>query len=126
MFTKKYLNDKLISNAETMPDKIAPKAHMNKQHGYRLWKEGYVFSVEVKPNVSAYEEKLFLANSSVAASMKSAKHVVYCHLNQETGDVTHAKCSCRAGLGSCCKYVAAFLCTLLDYSNTSLSSSQVL
>ena len=42
IFTDKHLHDKVIDNAETMPDKIAPKAYRNKQHGYRLWKEGYV------------------------------------------------------------------------------------
>ena len=53
--------------------------------------------------------------------MKSTKYVVYCHLNQETGDVAHTKCSCKAGLGGCCKHVAAILNTLLDYSNLGLS-----
>ena len=36
IFTSKKLNDKLINNAETMPDKISSKAPRNKQHGYRL------------------------------------------------------------------------------------------
>ena len=66
-------------------------------------------------------KKLFLVKSLVAASMKSTKYVVGCHLNQETEDVAHAKCSCKAGLGSCCKQVAALLYTLLGYSNLGLS-----
>ena len=32
-FTEQNLNRKLISNAETMPDKIAPKAHRHKMEG---------------------------------------------------------------------------------------------
>ena len=121
IFTDKQLNDKVINNAETMPDKIAPKAYRNKQHGYRLWKEGYVSTVEVKPNFLANGRQQFLVKSLVAASMKSTKYVVYCHLNQETGDVAHAKCSCKAGLGGSCKHVAALPYTLLDYSNLGLS-----
>ena len=118
IFTDKHLNDKVITYAETISDKIAPKAYRNKQHGYRVWKEGYVSNVEVKPNVLANGKQLFLVKFLVAASMKSTKYVVYCHLNQETGDVAHAKCCCKAELGGCCcKHFAALLYTLLDYSN---------
>eukprot|EP00794_Sanderia_malayensis_P004347 gene4347-4926_t len=104
-----------------MPDKIAPKAHRNKLHGYKLWKEGYISNVEVKSNVLTDNLTLFLVKSNVSASMKSMKYVVYCHLNQKTGDVIHAKCNCKAGAGGCCKHVAALLYTLLDYSNLELS-----
>ena len=75
----------------------------------------------MKPNVSANGKQLLLVKSSVAASMKSTKYVVYCHLNQETGDKAHAKCSCKAVLGGCCRHFAALLNTLLDYSNLGLS-----
>eukprot|EP00794_Sanderia_malayensis_P013123 gene13123-14471_t len=104
-----------------MPDKIAPKAHRNKLHGYKLWKEGYISNVEVKSNVLTDNLTLYLVKSNVSASMKSIKYVVYCHLNQKTGDVIHAKCNCKAGAGGCCKHVAALLYTLLDYSNLELS-----
>ena len=63
IFTDKHLNDKVITNAETMSDKIAPKAYRNKRHGYRLWKEGYVSNVEAKPNAVANGKQLFLVNS---------------------------------------------------------------
>ena len=59
LFTEKELNDKLINNAETMPDKVAPKAHRNKVQGYKLWKEGYVSNVRVKPNVYVQNFNLY-------------------------------------------------------------------
>ena len=31
--------------------------------------------------------------------------------------MVHAKCNCKAGQGGCCKHVAAFLYTPLDYVN---------
>ena len=65
--------------------------------------EGHDSSDEVKPNVSANGKQLFVVKSSVAALMKSTKYVVYMYLNQEIGDVTHAKCSCKAGIGGGCK-----------------------
>ena len=120
MFTEQNLNRKLISNAETMPDKIAPKAHRHKMEGYKLWKEGYVSNMKVKPNVSAGGFKLFIVKSSVSASMKSIKYTVYVHLNMDSSDVTHAKCNCKAGQGGCCKHVAAALYTILDFSNLNL------
>ncbi len=52
--------------------------------------------------------------------MKSVKYIVYCHLDQTTGDVDYAKCHCKAGEGGCCKHVAAVLYTLLDYTNLEL------
>ena len=120
LFTEKELNDKLINNAETMPDKVAPKAHRSKLQGYKLWKEGYVSNVRVKPNVYVQNFKLFLVKATVSASMKNQKYTVYCHLDQAFGDVKYAKCNCKAGQGGCCKHVAALLCTLLDFSNLSL------
>ena len=83
--------------------------------------EGHASRVKVKPNVLANGKQLFVVKSSIAASMKSTKYVVYCHLNQETGDLTHAKCSCKAGLGGDCKHVAAPFYTPFDYSNLGLS-----
>ena len=45
LFTEKELNNKLLQNAETMPDKVAPKTHRSKLQGYKLWKESYVSNV---------------------------------------------------------------------------------
>ena len=119
-FTEQNLNRKLISNAETMPDNIAPKAHRHKMEGYKLWKAGYVSNTKVKPNVSAGGFKLFIVKSSVSASIKSIRYAVYVHLNMDSSDVTHAKCNCKAGQGGCCKHVAAVLYTILDFSNLKL------
>jgi hypothetical protein len=41
-FTHEKLENKLVKNRRTMPDKIAPKAYRNMKEGYGLWKEGYV------------------------------------------------------------------------------------
>ena len=120
LFTEKELNDKLINNAETMPDNVTPKAHRNKRQGYKLWKEGYVSNVRVKPKVYVQNVKLFLVKATVSASMKNQKYTVYCHLDQTFGDVRYAKCNCKAGQGGCRKHVAALLYTLLDFSNLSL------
>ena len=119
-FNEGYLDDKLIHESQTMPDKLKPNAHRNKMHGYKLWKEGFVSKVRVKPNISHSGFVLLLVKSFVSASMKSTKYTVYCHLNQNTGKVVHAKCNCKAGQGGCCKHVAALLYTILDYSNLNL------
>ena len=43
-----------------MPDSsTALKAYRNKKLGYRLWREGYVRHIHVKPNVQA-NNKLFV------------------------------------------------------------------
>ena len=53
----------------------APKAYCNKKQGYKLWREGYVKNVEVKPYLSAYIY-LFIVRASVYASMKSCQYRV--------------------------------------------------
>lgn len=63
-----------------MPDNIAPKAYRHKLQGYKLWKEGYVSSVMVKPYVSAGNLELFMVKSKASAVMKSQKYDVYMHL----------------------------------------------
>ena len=69
-FTHEKLENKLVKNSRTMPDKVAPKAYRNMKKGYGLWKEGYVKSTFVKPNVQA-SKLLFLVKARVCASMKS-------------------------------------------------------
>ena len=49
--------------------------------------------------------------------MKNSFYVLYTHLNQTTGDVIYAKCSCKAIQRCCCKHEAALLFTLLDFVN---------
>ena len=54
------LDEHLIVNQRTMAKTgKSPKAYRNKKQGYKLWKEGYVKGVMVKPNVKAARE-LFL------------------------------------------------------------------
>eukprot|EP00795_Rhopilema_esculentum_P010033 gene10033-18667_t len=57
-----------------------------------------------------------MVKARVHASMEHF-YVVYTHLNQKTGDVMYAKCSCKAGQEGCCKHVAALLFTLVDFAN---------
>ena len=123
-FTHGKLENKLVKNAHTMPDNLAPKAHRNIKRGYVLWKEGYVKNMFVKPDVGASEIR-FLVKARVSASMKSVSYQVYTHLCQMTGEVLYAKCCCKAGQGGCCKHVAAFLYTILDFSNLSLTTVPV-
>ena len=114
------LVERLIGSS-VMMDKEgkAPKAYRNKKHGYKLWKEGYICCVLVKPNVMG-NRLLFPVKAKVCASMKNIQYDVYVHLDQENGDAVYAKCSCKAGKGGCCKHVAALLYTLVDYSNLDL------
>ena len=53
--------------------------------------------------------------------MKNMKYSVYCHVYQQTGEVIHANCACKAGKVACCKHVAAVMYNLLDFSNPSLN-----
>eukprot|EP00112_Aurelia_sp_Birch-Aquarium-sp1_P006640 Seg1729.3 transcript_id=Seg1729.3/GoldUCD/mRNA.D3Y31 product="hypothetical protein" protein_id=Seg1729.3/GoldUCD/D3Y31 len=116
-FDSKKLTNKLIKNASTMPNSgAAPKVYRNKKHGYRLWKEGYVRGVLVKPNIKA-KKTLFIVRAKVHASMKSCHYDVYVHLDQCDGEVLFAKCNCKAGQGGCCKHVAALRYALLDFIN---------
>ena len=119
-FTHQKLENKMVNNSRTMPDKVAPKVHRNMKKGYGLWKEGYVNNVQVKANVQC-KIQLFLVKARVSASMKSVSYPVYVHLDQKSGEVEYAKCTCKAGQGGCCKHVAALLYTLLDFVNLSLS-----
>lgn len=118
-FSHAKLENKLVKNNRTMPDKIAPNAYRNMKKGYGLWKEGYVRNILVKANTVA-RTRFFLVKAKVSASMKSIQYLVYVHLNQESGDVEYAKCCCKAGQGGCCKHVAALLYTLLDFVNLNL------
>ena len=116
--TSQHIARKLIDGSKTMPDSSkAPKAYRNKKLGYRLWREGYVRHIYVKPNVQA-NNKLFIVKGKVHASMKKANYLVYVHLEQHGGEVLYAKCECKAGQGGCCKHVAALLYTLLDFVNS--------
>ena len=116
-FDNDKLDNKLIKNTLTMPNtETAPKAFRNKKQGYRLWKEGYVRGVLVKPNTKTCRT-LFLMKAKVHASMKSVQYNVYVHLDQCDGEVLFAKCNCKAGQGGCCKHVAALLYTIIDFIN---------
>ena len=93
-----------------------PKAYKSKNLGYRLWKEGFVRSIYVQPNVQG-SVNMFLVKCRVHASLKNVSYNVYVCLNQGSGDLICSKCSCKAGQGGCCKHVAALLFSLVDYSN---------
>ena len=47
-FSHTKLENKLVKNNRTMPDKIAPNAYRNMKKGYGLWKEGYVRSINFR------------------------------------------------------------------------------
>ena len=76
-FTEDSLNKKLIEASETMPDKVARKAYRNKMQGYKLWKEGYVSRVRVKPEITAGLVTLCLETAIVSASTERGIFVVF-------------------------------------------------
>ncbi len=119
-FDSVKLDEHLIANQRTVANTgKSPKAYRNKKQGYKLWKEGYVKGVMVKPHVKAARE-LFLVKGKVHASMKPVVYQVYVHLDQVTADVCYAQCSCKAGKGGCYKHIAALLYTLVDFHNMEL------
>ena len=52
--------------------------------------------------------------------MKRQNYLVYCHLDQLSGEVAFSKCNCKSGQDGGCKHVAALLYLLLDYENLEL------
>ena len=117
-FKSENLLQQLITKSASWPTafRSVPTAFRIKKHGYKLWKERYVHNGLVTPNVQG-TLLLFLVKSKVHASMKNVHYDVYVHLDQGSGDVVYAKCTCKAGQGGCCKHVAALLYTLIDYVN---------
>ena len=63
----------------------------------------------------------FLVRCHVFAEMRKKQYIVYVYLDQSSGDVVFSKCCCPAGVGGCCKHVAATLFQLLDYVELGLS-----
>ena len=119
-FGEKQIDNRLIHNSKTMPDLKAPLAYRHKKQGYKLWKEGYVRKVVTKPDILSGLKRLFLVKANVSASMKRQNYLVYCHLDQLSGEVAFSKCNCKSGQGGGCKHVAALLYLLLDYENLEL------
>ena len=79
MLTNEILDNHRIKGSSSICiASTGPKAFRNKKQGYRLWKEGYVRNIFVKPNVTA-KRKLFLVKSKVHASMKNIQYTVYVH-----------------------------------------------
>ena len=119
-FGEKQIDNRLIHNSKTMPDLKAPLAYRHKKQGYKLWKEGYVRKVVTKPDILCGVKRLFLVKANVSASMKRQNYLVYCHLDQLSGEVAFSKCNCKSGQDGGCKHVAALLYLLLDYENLEL------
>ena len=116
-FSENKIEEALIEQSGCFAKRYnAPKTCKSKKLGYRLWKEGFVRSIFVKPNVQG-SMHMFLVKCRVHASMKNVSYNVYVHLDQRSGDLIYSKCSCKAGQGGCCKHVAALLFSLVDYSN---------
>ena len=119
-FGEKQIDNRLIHNSKTVPDLKAPLAYRHKKQGYKLWKEGYVRKVVTKPDILSGVKRLFLVKANVSASMKRQNYLVYCHLDQLSGEVAFSKCNCKSGQDGGCKHVAALLYLLLDYENLKL------
>ena len=116
-FSESNIEEVLIKQSGCFSKRhIAPKAYKSKKLGYRLWKEGFVQSSYVNPNVHG-SMNMFLVKCRVHASMINVSYNVYVHLNQGSGDLICSMCSCKAGQGGCCKHVAALLFSLVDYSH---------
>ena len=96
-FGEKQIDNRLIRNSKTMPDLKAPLAYRHKKQGYKLWKEGYVRKVVTKPDILSGVKRLFLVKANVSASMKRQNYLVYCHLDQLSGEVAFSKCNCKSG-----------------------------
>jgi hypothetical protein len=112
----------LVLDDEKPSDNKASEAFKHKRSGYRLFKAGYPRQFVVKSNVKKGDERIyFLVRCNVFAEMWKKQYVVYVHLDQSSGDVVFAKCCCPAGIGGCCKHVAATLFQLLDYIELGLS-----
>ena len=58
---------------------------------------------------------MFIVKPNLAASMKLKQYKVFIDLCQSTGEILYTKCHCKAGIGGCCKHVAASLYQLVDY-----------
>ena len=69
------------------------------------------------PDILCGVRWLFLVKTNVSTSMKQQNYLVYCHLDQLSGEVAFSKCNCKPGQGGCCKHVVALLYRLLDYKN---------
>ena len=118
--SSKTIDDHLIKGTSTMmASSTTSQAYRNKRHGYRLWKEGYVKNIVVKPNVIA-KKVLFIVKAKIHASMKNISYIVYVHFDQNHGDIVEAICICKAGQGCVCKHVTALLYTMLDYLHLGL------
>ena len=74
---RSLVNKKLVEASETMSDKEIPKAYQNMMQGYKLWKEGYVSRVRVKPGITAGFVTLCLAKASVSASTERGIFAVF-------------------------------------------------
>ena len=70
------------------------------------------------PDILCGVRWLFLVKTNVSTSMKQQNYLVYCHLDQLSGEVAFSKCNCKPGQGGCCKHVAALLYRLLDYKKS--------
>ena len=68
-FSHAKLENKLVKNNRTMPDKIAPNAYRNIKKGYGLWKEGYVRNT--RQGKHRRKNSVILVKAKVGASMKS-------------------------------------------------------
>ena len=122
-FTHELLEQHLIGETaqESKQEGKQPKAHKHKKYGYQLFKDKMVSKDKVISNVRQGKDKLFYIKCTVHASMKKTNYTVYVHLNQDTGKVIEAKCSCVAGNGGCCKHVAAALFQVLDFIELELT-----
>ena len=79
--------------------------------GYQLFKDKYVKQVMVKADVKKENEQLFYI---VKGCVRKANYVVYIHVNQVTGEIAYANCTCKAGKVGCCAHVVALLFQIIE------------
>ena len=120
-FSYNELQEHLVLQANKTPDGKPAEAFKHKKSGYKLFKAGYVRQLSVKANVRKGDEVHFLVRCYVNAEMKKKQYLAYVHLNQHSGKVSYARCGCPAGVGGCCKHVAATLFQILDYVELDLA-----
>ena len=102
-----------------------PQAHKHKKYGYQLFKDKMVSKFKVIPNVLQGEDSIFYIKCSVRASMKKIEYTVYVHLNQGTGKVIEARCSCVAGMVAVVNILLQLYFKCWTSSNLNLVRSQM-
>ena len=104
---------KEIENHRKKSGKNEKSIIKTRDRGLKFKEEGYVSKDSI---FTKRKESTFMVKGDCSASMKPEMRQVKVTLNQDTGEVIHAVCSCPAGKSSYCNHVMALLFELADFS----------